>query len=357
MGTAGVRVATRTASIAARVEFLLEQIPLLKRLIEEQDCLVAGKVDAAESCRRLFVANRINKLCQHLELDCIESLRGGHWLRDLNTVRALAESVLRENPVLQVRSLLHVVKSHAMPERYVLSRTRRQEARKGFGLHQGIRNDEGPSVVIAFTAPAHEQLWHAHTADEYTLVLDTQLAGRYIAGRTCELAAHDEELFRFWPHTYHTLANRGTGLGRTFTLKYPLGMSLWLPAPELTGAEPGRAEVRSARREPVGRHISIRRFHVNDSYHRYVINLATLTPQAQLRLSCHEDGYFYVLDGHVAAHRGAHEVTAATNDLIVVAPTRALRIRAGVQGARLYWASDLLYDPRIHNHRTQVASP
>jgi len=350
-----VLAATQIAPIEARLELLLGKISLLQRLVEEQDSLMAGKVDAEESRRRLFVANRINELCQQLELDCAESLHGEHWVRDLKTVRALAESVLRENPVLQVRSLLHVIRSNEMPDRYVLNRNRRRELRKGFGLHQGTRNDEGPSVVIAFTSPAYEQLWHAHTVNEYTVVLDTRFAGRYIDGKACELTAHDEELFHFWPHTYHTLANRGTCSGRTFTLKCPLGISIWLPALKLTGTERGRAEVCSVRWEQVGRHILIRRFHVKDSYHRYTVNIATLASRAQLRLACDEDGYFYVLDGCVAARRGTGEVTASSNDLIVVAPTRALRIRAGAHGARLYWASDIVYDPRrIHRPRSEL---
>ncbi|MDI6773759.1 MAG: hypothetical protein QME77_14410, partial [bacterium] len=260
-------VARGPASTEARLELLLRQTPVLHRLIEEQHTLVAGEVVAQESWRRLAAANRINEACQRLELDLADAPYGEQWLGEVRAVRALAESVLRENPVLQARGPLDVVRSDEVPDRHVLNRDRRRELRKGFGLHRGARNDDGPSVVVAFTPPAYEQMWHAHTVDEYTLAVDARFAGRYADGKTCELAAHDGDLFHFHPHTYHALVNPGARHGRTFTLKYPIGISVWLPVSKLTGTERGQAEVRSVPWEREGGNLLLRRFQIGDVYH------------------------------------------------------------------------------------------
>jgi hypothetical protein len=336
-----VYVASGTASIEERFDSLLKQTPLLQCLAEEQHSLVAGRVEAEDSWRRLSAANRINEACQQLELDLAETAYGGQWLGELKAVRALAESVLRENPVLQARGPLHVVRSGDIPDRYVLNRDRRRELRKGFGLHRGARNDEGPSVVVAFTPPAYEQMWHAHTVDEYTLALDTGFTGLFADGKIRELSTEDEDLFHFHPHTYHALVNPGERHGRTFTLKYPLGISVWLPALRLTGAERGRAEVRSARRERDGSGVLLRRFQISDAHHSYAINIAILAPQVRLDLECGQDAYFYVLDGCVEARGHAHVVTASADDLIVAEPTPSLRIRTLTDRARLYWPSGI----------------
>lgn len=127
-------IARDTPSIEARLEALLRQTRVLQRLLEEQHSLAAGRVEAEESGRRLAVANRINEACQRLELDCTDNLHRAQWLREIQAVRALAELVLRENPVLQVRGPLHVIRSHEMLDRYVLNRSRRQEGEKGVRL-------------------------------------------------------------------------------------------------------------------------------------------------------------------------------------------------------------------------------
>lgn len=344
LGVADVLVAKRRPTLEAGLEHLLRQFAVLQRIAEQQHTLIPGCVAPQQSWIRLDVANRINEACQQLELDLTDTSHGEQWREELKAIRGLAESILRENPVLQARGPLCVIRFEDIPERYVLNRDRRRELRKGFGLHRGVKNDEGPSVVIAFTPPAYEQMWHAHTVDEYTLVLDTQFAGRYIDSGVRELAPDDEELIHFCPLTYHALANRGTRPGRTLTLKYPLGISIWLPALKLTGAERGWAEVRSVPWVRKGEH-EIRRFQIKDSYHRYAVNIATLTSQVQFELTCDEDGYFYVLDGRIGVCRETQTVTASTDDLIVVKPTRSLRIRAETPGARLYWVSDVVYVP------------
>jgi len=336
-------VARGTTSIEARLEVLLRQTRFLQRLVQEQHSLVAGRVEVEESRRRLSVANRINESCQRLEMDCTHSSHGEQWVTELRAVRALAESVLRENPVLQVRGPLHVIRSYEMPDRYVLNRHRRRELRKGFGLHRGVRNDEGPSVVVAFTPPAYEQRWHAHTVDEYTLALDTRFSGRYADGKIRELEAEDGELFHFHPHTYHALANPGERHGRTFTLKYPIGISVWLPALKLTGMERGQAEVRWVAWERERANVLLRRFQIGDAYHRYAINVAMLAPQARLDLKCEQEGYFYVLDGCVEIRRNSQTVHASADDLIVAEPTPSFRIRALTRRTRLYWASDIVF--------------
>lgn len=215
--------------------------------------------------------------------------------------------------------------------------------RKGFGLHRGVRNDEGHSVVVAFTPPAYEQMWHAHTVDEYTLALDRKFSGRYIDRQVHSLEAQDGELLHFHPYTYHTLANPGKRPGRTFTLKYPLGISVWLPAPQLTGMERGQAEVRRSAWQREKTDVQLRRFRVGDAYHSYAINVAILGARARLDLKCEQDGYVYILDGSVEARRGSQKVAASTDDLIVAEPTPSLRMRALTGRARLYWTSDIVY--------------
>gem|GEM_PF-3401668 len=331
--------ATTTASVEARLELLVRQTPLLRRLLEEQCALVPGRVGAQASWRRLSAANRINELCQRLELDLAVAGCPAPWAGALREVRALAEAVLRENPVLQARGPLHVVRSGQMPDRCVLNREGRRERRKGFGLHREVRNDAGLSVVIAFTPPGYEQLWHAHTVDEYTLAVDASYLGRYADGAVGLLAAGKEELFHFHPYTYHTLVNADSHPARTFTLKSPLGVSVWMPALTLTGRERGRAEVRVVPREEDGRGVWLRRFQVEDPHHRYTVHVATLAPQARLDVTCEHGGYVYVLDGRVAAHGHGRSVVAGADDLIVAEPTPALWLRTVGGWARLYWAS------------------
>ncbi len=334
-------VARSTAPIESRVGLLVKQIPTVQRLAEEQLSLVAGCVRPEDSARRLAVANRINEACQHVELDLADTPEGEQWAGAIRAIRALAETVLRENPSLQARGPLSVIGSRQLLDRYVLNRARRRELRRGFGLHRGVRNDEGPSVVVAFTPPGYEQMWHAHTVDEYTLVADAPFVGRFADGTLHELAADDGQMFHFAPHTYHTLTNTGGRHGRTFTLKYPLGLSVWLPALKLTGGERGWAEVRGAARVREGRGIVVRSFEIRDAHHAYTVNTATLAPGAQLNLACEHDGYVYILSGQVEVRRQSVAATAEGDNLVVAEPTPSLCVRA-IAGARLYWPSDIV---------------
>jgi len=340
-----VVVGAETRSVEARVDLLVRQTDLLRRIREEQQVLAPGQVTAQASARRLARANRINEACQRLQLELINAADGAAWSPELTAVRALAEEVLRENPVLLARGPLHVIRSHEIPDRHVLNRAGRREKRKGFGLHRHTRNDEGPSVVVAFTPPGYEQIWHAHTVDEYTLALDVRFVGRYAAGDIHTLSVEDGQLFHFHPHTYHTLANRGAHPGRTFTLKFPVGMSVWLPALQLTGAKLGAAEVWSASPDPDTSDVRIRRFAVRDEYHTYDLNIAHLQPGARVDLRAEEDIYVYVLEGCVDARHGARARMASANDLIVAEPTQPLCVRALTPGTRLYWASNVAASP------------
>lgn len=338
-------VGTECRAVEARVDRLVRQAGLLRRIRDEQQALVPGQVSAQESARRLAIANRVNETCQRLQLELIDAVDGASWSSELTAVRALAEEVLRENPVLLACGALQVIRSHEIAERHVLNRAGRRERRKGFGLHRHPWNDRGPSVVVAFTPPGYEQLWHAHTVDEYTLALDVRFVGRYAAGSITTLEADDGQLFHFHPHTYHTLASRGSRPGRTFTLKYPVGMSVWLPAFQLTGAEQGAAEVWSASTELHTGGVRIQRFEIRDGYHTYDLNTAHLRPDAQVELRAEQDIFVYVLDGRVEVRRGARARIASANDLIVAEPTRSLWIRALTPGTRLYWASSVALSP------------
>lgn len=337
----GVLVARQSPSINARLDLLAQQIPALQRIREDQDALAAGKVSARDSRRRLSVANRINEACQRLELELIDGGARHLWTGEVAAIRALAESVLRENPVLQARGALSVIRGNDIPSRHVLNRAGRRERRKGFGLHRHVRNEEGPSVVVAFTPRGYEQMWHAHTVDEHTLALDVRFAGRYAGGKIHTLYARDGQLFHFHPHTYHTLSNQGTRVGRTFTLKYPIGISVWLPALELTGEERGAAEVWSAPLTPARSAGRVRQFRVLDAYHRYTVNVMQLASGATFDLRCDDPTYVYALDGRVDVRWGPQAATASANDLIVVEGGGTLRLRALTDPARVYWASDV----------------
>lgn len=327
------------AELEQALEWLIAQVPVLRQIADEQLMLRPGDVTPQESRRRLSVANRINVARQMLELDLLHG--DAAWGDVLAEIRTLAELVLRENPTLQVRGPLSVVRASDVPKRHVLNRERRREVRRGYGLHRGVRNEEGPSLVVAFTPQAYEQLWHAHTIDEYTLVLDSRYVARYMDGEARVLEAGDASLFHFAPHTYHAIANKSSRVGRTLTLKYPLGISVWLPGLNLVGTERGSATVRyltvsRRRKSPL-----IRRLQVRDPHHSYAINIAVLGPREHLTLRCDEPRFFYVLDGAVRVCAGGREVVAAADDMIVVDPTRSFRICASTQGGRVYWVSDL----------------
>lgn len=333
------RGAGHPAAIEACLDVLRKQAAVLRDLVAEQHTLVAGEVEAWESARRLSLANRINVICQRLQVDLVGAPSAQQWEAEVSALRALAEAVLRENPVLQARSPLSVVRAREIPPRHVLNRQRQQEVRKGFGLHRRPRNDEGLSVVIAYTPVGYEQMWHAHTVAESTLALDTRFVGRYAHGGIGALAAADGQMFHFGPLTYHTLTNHGGRPGRTFTLKSPLGISIWLPVLHLTGQERGWAEVLVAPWERIARAALLRRYQVSDSCHSYIINLAVLHGPGSLVLPFEEDAYVYVLDGQLAVRRGSQTVVASADDLVVAEPTPALRLRSPTDSARIYWAS------------------
>jgi hypothetical protein len=325
-------------SIGARLSLLARQASTLRQIRDDQETLVAGTVSARESWQRLSQANRINEACQRLQMELV--MAGVHHLfaAEVAPIRALAETVLRENAILQARGPLYVIRSADVPNRFVLNRAGGRELRKGFGLHRRPRNDEGPSVVVAFTPPGHEQMWHAHTVDEYTLALDARFAARYIDAGIHTLEAEDGQLCCFRPHTYHTLANRGTRVGRTITLKYPVGISVWLPGLELTGRELGSAEVRSPSTRRVDDGMG-QIFEVRDQHHAYGVAILQLEAGGRLDLPCRSDTYVYVLDGCVEVRRGRDVATAASNDLIVAEPPRTLRLHALTEHVRLYWPS------------------
>jgi hypothetical protein len=66
-----VVVGLETRSVKARVDRLVGQTGLLRRIQEEQEALVPGQVNAQESARRLAAANRINVARQRLQLERI----------------------------------------------------------------------------------------------------------------------------------------------------------------------------------------------------------------------------------------------------------------------------------------------
>lgn len=338
-------VGLETISIEARLDRLVRQASVLQRIREEQQALVPGKVAASEAARRLTTADRINEACQRAQLELFGAPNSARWAQELTAIRALAEEVLRENPVLLAQEPLHVIRSHEMPERNVVNHAGRKELRKGFGLHRHMRNDQGPSVVVAFTPPGYEQMWHAHPVDEYTLAMDVRFSAHYASQKVYALTVGDGELLHFHPHTYHTLANREARTGRTLTLKFPVGMSVWLPALRLTGAERGAAEVWSPSAAVEARDVRIRRFEVRDGYHTFDLNIAHLQPGGRFNLRDDKDIYVYVLDGGAEVRHGPHARIASADDLIVVEPPQTLYVRALTAGTRLYWASNVTVPP------------
>ncbi|MDR7520110.1 MAG: hypothetical protein QN123_11165 [Armatimonadota bacterium] len=340
--------ATAASSVRARLDRLARRSAVLRRIREDQERLVPGIVCPEEAWARLSVANHINEACQRLELELVAVGVHQEWAPHLAPIRTLAETVLRENAVLQARSPLHVIRAADMPSRFVLNRMGGRERRIGFGLHRRGRNEEGPSVVVAFTPPAYEQMWHAHTVDEYTLALDVRFAGKYADEGVRHLEACDGQLFHFHPHTYHTLVNRDARTGRTLTLKYPMGISVWLPAFSLTGSERGAAEVWSPAVKHLGGH-AVREFEICDPHHTYRIAVIHLYIGDRLAIPCADDTYLYVLDGRVAVQRDRRSVIAEADDVIVAEPSRTLRLRALTARVRLYRPYALPAVPLRHN--------
>lgn len=323
------------------VDGVLEDSPLLNRIEGEQKTLVKGSVTSSEVQYRFGVASLFSEVCQYLTLlFARQRLDNTNLLDELNKVRSQAERILRENPVLQADSPLYVVHSHQMPPRYSLNYDGERELRKGFGLHRGTRNDEGSSVVIAFMPPYYQQIFHRHSVYEYTLIVDSPSRGIYVDGSLRELEASQSDILCFGPHTTHTIANPNLNISRNLTVKYPLGMSTWIPIFSLDDNGKGSGKILGSKLVEKSAEGFTRRFIVKDQLHNYSIEIRSLHPNVLLVEKPDLDKYVFVLSGRAILSDGSHVETAAENELIVIDAHTEFKLCSGNERVVLYEVSN-----------------
>ncbi|MCI0341364.1 MAG: hypothetical protein L0216_09490 [Planctomycetales bacterium] len=317
------------------VEALLRRRADLLVIEEEQEGLVAGRVSGASHARRLRPAAEVSEACQEVAWDLRRRGLTG-LLGRLGELRDQAERILRENPLLQARGALDVVRFRDSVPRHVINSRGERERRTGWGLHRRIRNDEGPSVVLAITRPGYRQLDHHHPVPEYTLVADSVIGAHWWDGRRRDSIATDGEILHFAANTTHALVNIGRRPGRTLTVKYPLGLKAWIPVFSGAGRAHGTARVLRPVARTVRRDRESAVFEIEDECHGYSIELIRLAAGAALRARRERDDYPFVLAGTVEASGRHGAVRAGRNDVLAIRAGMPHALRAGDAGARLY---------------------
>ena len=319
-------------------EKLISESGVLDPIIKEIQKLKRGEVRSEDTLNRSKIGSYFTSEIQQIfnyvynhEIVLKEDINA-----KINEIITKADSILRENIVLQSKPPLDIIKFENVPVRYSHSTFGSREQRWGYGLHKLPTTELGHSLCLADMPPGYIQSYHNHTISEYCLALDQKVTGIINPGKNeTKNNAHINEIIYFSATTPHTLYNPDKSMSRNITVKSPIGLSDWRPINNLNGVKSTYSEVikgKLSRFCEGGTKIS---FSIKDKYYDYKLELLELNKDLVIENSYNKDAYLFVVDGELLISSGDIKKHGSKNDYIVIDKNTDFKIATKTK-VRLY---------------------
>jgi len=297
---------------------------VMGKLMEEIKGLRRGEVKKEDTHRRARIARHFTENCQLMISELlkydrdkkIDSVRN-----KLIKIQGSGEQVLRENPIMQTKPPIDVLKWDSLPKRYAINAKGVRELRNGWGLHTKPLNEMGISVTMAFMPRNHVQLFHHHPQSEYSLNLGAEIQGDY-RDKDFEktFKIKNEEIAYFRPETIHSLENPNAVVNKNISVKSKESILTWK-------ADYYGEEIREGYGRPIkghetkkhGKH-SVKTYNVKDKHYNYQLEILKLKNGASVDLLDESALYMYVVDGVLKVTTNDKTLRCRENDIIVVDP-------------------------------------
>ena len=297
---------------------------VIDKLVEEIKGLRRGEVKKKDTHRRARIARHFTENCQLMVSELLKydrSKKIDSTRNKLLKIQSVGEQILRENPIMQTKPPIDVLKWDSLPNRYVINAGGVRELRKMWGLHTKPLCEMGTSVTIAFMPRNHVQMFHYHPQSERSLNLGAEIQGEYKdKGLKKTFKIKNEEIAYFKPETIHRLENPNSFINKNISAKSNESVLTWTTDYYDEEIRPGYGRPTKAHEtKKHGKH-SVKTYDVKDKHYNYQLEILKLKNGAQVDLLDESARYMYVVDGELKVTAGDKTLRCRENDIIVVDP-------------------------------------
>jgi len=297
---------------------------ILDKFKKEIMSLKRGKVKKEDSLRRARIARHFTENSQLLisalhEYDKDKKL--DYLMGKLIKIKDVGELILRENPILQTKPPVDVLRWDSMPKRYAINLNGVKELRKGWGLHAKPLNEMSLSVTIAFMPRNYSQIFHHHPQSEYSLNLGAEILGEYKhKGSEKAFKIKNEEIAYFEPNTIHKLENPNGIISRNISVKSGQSILKWKADYYDGKNKEGYGKSIKTHETKKDRHYSVKTYDIKDKHYDYQLNILKIKNGGQVDFLGESSLYLYVVDGRLKVASKDKSFRCKENDIIIVDP-------------------------------------
>lgn len=320
------------------LEMLEKEKGILHNLKKQIIGLKRGEIKKEDTLNRAKIARHFTENAQLLIYALHKHGRKKEFdqiISRLMEIKNAGELILRENPTMQTKSPIDILKWEDMPIRYAINLNGTKELRKGFGLHTKPLNEMGLSVTVAFMPKNYSQLYHHHPLSEYSLNFDARILGKYKdQGSEKILKVGKEQIAYFDPNTIHKLINQSTMVNRNVSIKSRAAILKWKPYYFDKINRIGLGKVIKDDITPC-KDYNIKSYKIRDSFYDYTIKIFKIRDYSTVRFSAKSPIYLYVIGGKIKVKYFNKAFKCSDNDIIVADPETRFSIMTKTK-SRLY---------------------
>ncbi|MBU4266740.1 MAG: hypothetical protein KKE96_05880 [Candidatus Altiarchaeota archaeon] len=310
--------------IAKLLDKLDKEKWILDELKKEIMGLRRGEVKKEDTHRRARIARHFTENCQLMISKLLRYDRDKKIDRTMNKlikIQGNGEQILRENPIMQTKPPIDVLKWDSLPNRYALNLKGVKELRKGWGLHTKPLSEMGLSVTMAFMPRNHVQLFHYHPQSEHSLNLGAEIQGDYRdKGFEKTFKIKNEEVAYFEPETIHRLENPNVSINKNISVKSGEAILKWKADYYDEEIREGYGGVLKAHETKKDGNHSVKTHNIKDKHYSYQLEILKIKNGGQVDFLDESALYMYVVDGALKVTTSDKTLRCRENDIIVVDP-------------------------------------
>jgi len=297
---------------------------VMDKLIGEIKGLRRGEVKKEDTRRRARIARHFTENCQLMISELLKYDRDkkiDSARNKLVKIQSIGEQILRENPIMQTKPPIDVLKWDSLPNRYAINANGVKELRKGWGLHTEPSSEMDISVTIAFMPRNHVQLFHHHPQSEYSLNLGAEIQGVYKhKGVRKEFNIKSEEIAYFESETIHRLENPNAFINKNISVKSKPSILKWKADYYDGKSREGSGSSIKAHETKKDRNHSVKIHNIRDKHYSYQLEILKIKNGGQVDFLDESALYMYVVDGALKVATSDKTLRCKENDIIVVDP-------------------------------------
>lgn len=302
---------------------------ILSKLKKEILKLKRGEVKPKDTHRRTLIARHFTENSQLLIFMLYKydkKNKSDEARNKLIEIKDSGELILRENPILQTKSPIDILKWESMPIRYAINLNGTKELRKGYGLHTKPLNEMGLSITIAFMPPNYSQIFHDHPLSEYSFNMDQNILAIYkYQNSEKKFIVKKEEIAYFKPGTFHMFKNHARLINRNMTVKSAKSLLNWRIYSESKNSSGYGAAIKNSGLKRYKDYL-VKVYNIKDNFYNYKINLIKIKKNKEVAFKNMLPKYLYVIDGKLKVKHKDKNFYCKRNDIIVVDPDSKFKL-------------------------------